>query len=59
MEITYQFLIINLGNSLRIPTGVHITLFSLIPEFIPFPYYVEILLNWMSVIRIEVSDIKF
>ena len=59
MKITYRFLIINLGNSLRIHTGVHITLFSLIPEFIPFPYYCEIWLNWMSDIRIEVSDMKF
>ena len=59
MEITYRFLIINLGNSLRIPTGVHIMLFSTIPEFIPFKYYVEILLNGMSVVRIEVSDIQF
>ena len=59
MKITYRFLIINLGNSLQIPIGVHITLFSTIPEFIPFQYYVEILLNGMSVVRIEVSDIKF
>ena len=58
-ENHYRFLIINLGNSLQLYIGVHITSFSLIPEFIPSLCHCKIWLNWMSDIRIEVSDMKF